>query len=154
MSNHAWDSVAEAYAERVEPFTSQFAAPLLDAACEALGGVAMTGAHVLDVAAGSGAVALEALRRGAKVTATDGSGEMLRVASERARAANHELATRVAEGTALPLDLAGGSLLATSGFGVIFFPDVAAGLSDCAAVAPDREQRLLTRTTACTGSPS
>ena len=78
----------------------------------------------------------------------------LGVNGERVNVAGHELATRVAEGTALPLDLAGGSLLATSGFGVIFFPDVAAGLADCAAVAPDREQRLLTRTTACTGSPS
>jgi len=69
----AWDEVAAAYERLVQPFTATFAPPLLDAI-----GLVAESVRLLDVAAGTGAVVHEALRRGAlSVTATDISPAML-----------------------------------------------------------------------------
>lgn len=78
----------------------------------------------LDVATGTGAVAIEAARRGATVTAIDVTPELLDIARSRASTADvelelvaddfdHYLATQVGE----PYDII------TSSFGVIFSPD-------------------------------
>eukprot|EP00966_Prymnesium_polylepis_P115614 2672723-Prymnesium_polylepis.1 len=68
----AWDECADDYSKRVSPFTSSFAPTLLDLAGPLDGGV-----RLLDVAAGDGAVALEAAARGASASATDVSPRLL-----------------------------------------------------------------------------
>ena len=132
MQASAWDSVAEAYAERVEPFTSSFASALLDLVGD------IEGKRLLDVAAGSGAVAvIAAVDHGASVTATDFSESMLRVLDERPswrfeRTAGdgRVLETVVADGQALPAQWSDTYDVAISNFGVIFFPDPGAGLKE------------------------
>ena len=111
-----WDTVAAAYANRVEPFTATFAQPLL----EMLGTVNST-TLLLDVACGAGAVALLAARvHGAQVTATDASPAMLNTL--RSRSADSELVeVAVEDGQALPVRWHGLFDAVTSNFGVIFF---------------------------------
>jgi len=121
-----WDAVADDYAQRVEPFTSLFCAPLLQAGAEALG-VPLDGMHVLDVACGPGAPAAEACRRGAVVTVTDTSAEMVQLAVKRAELS---ISAFVADGRRLPLEHAGAFQLAVSNFGVVFFQPMEAGLEE------------------------
>jgi SAM-dependent methyltransferase len=122
-----WDPGAAPYADVFAPFTGAFAADALDRL-----GVA-AGAAVLDVAAGTGAFALQAAARGAGVLATDFAPGMLDELARRAAAADLTVATAVMDGQALDLpddayDV-GASL-----FGVIFFPDTGAGLRELARV--------------------
>ncbi|MEP9359419.1 methyltransferase domain-containing protein [Sphingomonas sp. KR3-1] len=119
-----WDDAAATYEATAHPFTSRFAE-------DALARVTLTPAmRVLDVAAGTGALALAAARSGAQVLATDFSAGMVaRIAA--AGLANVE--ARVMDGQAL--DLPDASFDAVfSVFGVILFPDWRKGLVEMARV--------------------
>jgi SAM-dependent methyltransferase len=101
----------EHIARRLEP-----AAAALVEAC-----AVSEGQRVLDVAAGTGNVALEAARRGARVTATDLSPVMIE--KGRARTVEAGLAVEWGEANAEDLPFADGSFdVVTSCFGAIFAP--------------------------------
>ncbi len=119
-----WDSASASYERVIAPNTARYAEDLLRAA-----GV-RAGERVLDVATGTGAFALLAARRGAKVLATDFAPEMVR--RLEARAARDGIAgieTRVMDGQRLDLPDASFDA-AASVFGLIFFPDRGAGLRE------------------------
>lgn len=87
-------------------------------------------ARVLDVAAGSGAVTLEAARRAREVLAIDFADGMLAQLRRRsAHAGQTNVETRVMDGQALALEDASYDL-ALSNFGLIFFPDRVRGFSE------------------------
>ena len=119
-----WNSAAEHYEKTAHPFTSRYAEA-------ALARVALTpGERVLDVAAGTGALALAAARTGAQILATDFSpGMVARIAAPGLP----NVAARVMDGQAL--DLPDASFDAVfSIFGVIMFPDWRKGLAEMARV--------------------
>lgn len=119
-----WDTAAQHYEKTAHPFTARYAEA-------ALARVPLTPeSRVLDVAAGTGALALVAARTGARVLATDFSpGMVARIAA--ANVPNVE--ARVMDGQALALD--DGSFDAVfSIFGVIMFPDWRKGLAEMARV--------------------
>lgn len=121
--NH-WDAAARHYEATAHPFTVRYAEA-------ALARVPLTAnSRVLDVAAGTGALALAAARTGAQVLATDFSpGMVARIAA--ANVSNIE--ARVMDGQALALD--DGSFDAVfSIFGVIMFSDWRKGLAEMARV--------------------
>lgn len=119
-----WDRAAPHYEETAHPFTSRFAE-------DALGLVAVSGGdRVLDVAAGTGALALAAARMGARVLATDFSPAMV---ARIAAAGLPGVAARVMDGQALDLPDAGFDAV-FSIFGVIMFPDWRKGLAEMARV--------------------
>lgn len=94
---------------------------------EAVG--AAEGVRLLDVATGSGNVALAAARRGAVVTGADVTPRMLELAREAAAAAGLTVTWIEAEASALPVPDAGLGA-ATSCFGVMFAPDPAAAAGE------------------------
>ncbi len=115
-----WDRAASHYQQTGHPFTVRFAEA-------ALARVALTPeSYVLDVATGTGALALAAARSGAKVLAIDFSpGMVARVAA----AGLSNVEARVMDGQAL--DLPDASFDAVfSIFGVIMFPDWRRGLAE------------------------
>lgn len=119
-----WDTAAEQYEKTAHPFTARFAhAALARVQLE-------PGSRVLDVAAGTGALALAAARTGAQVLATDFSpGMVARVAA----AGLPNLEARVMDGQAL--DLPDASFDAVfSIFGVIMFPNWRKGMTEMARV--------------------
>lgn len=119
-----WDTAAQHYEKTAHPFTARYAEA-------ALARVALTpNSRVLDVAAGTGALALAAAQTGAQVLATDFSpGMVARVAA--AELPNVE--ALVMDGQAL--DLPDASFDAVfSIFGVIMFPDWRKGLAEMARV--------------------
>jgi ubiquinone/menaquinone biosynthesis C-methylase UbiE len=92
------------------------------------------GLELLDVATGSGNVALAAARAGADVTGLDLTPELLEVA--RARAADADLDVRFIEGDAEELPFESGSFdRVTSCFGVMFAPRHQQAASELARVA-------------------
>lgn len=96
---------------------------VLDAVERAIGG-SLGGRRLLDVATGTGTVAIEGARRGADVTGVDLTDELLEVA--RRRACSAELEVRWLAGDFDHLDealLAGPFGVITSAFGVMFAPD-------------------------------
>ncbi|MGK6354555.1 class I SAM-dependent methyltransferase [Sphingomonas sp. DT-207] len=119
-----WNTAADHYERTAHPFTARFAE-------DALALVELTPAsRVLDVAAGTGALALAAARTGAQVLATDFSPGM--VARIAARGLPN-VEARVMDGQAL--DLPDASFDAVfSIFGVIMFPDWRKGLAEMARV--------------------
>ncbi len=119
-----WDKVAEHYATTAHPFTARFAEA-------ALARVPLTeSSRVLDVAAGTGALALAAARTGAQVLAVDfAPGMVARIAG----AALPNVDARVMDGQALDLP-DGGFDAVFSIFGVIMFPDWRKGLAEMARV--------------------
>ncbi|GGI76295.1 hypothetical protein GCM10007973_11450 [Polymorphobacter multimanifer] len=119
-----WDMAALHYEKTAHPFTARYAE-------FALGRVALTAdSRVLDVAAGTGALALAAGRLGAQVLATDFSAGMV---ARIAAAAMPNVEARVMDGQAL--DLPDASFDAVfSIFGVIMFPDWRKGLAEMARV--------------------
>lgn len=123
QSDH-WDTAAQHYEETAHPFTAHFAEMAL--AHVPLG----PDSRVLDVAAGTGALALAAARTGAQVLATDFSpGMVARIAA----AGLPNVETRVMDGQAL--DLPDGTFdAAFSIFGVMMFPDWRRGLAEMARV--------------------
>jgi ubiquinone/menaquinone biosynthesis C-methylase UbiE len=119
-----WDTTAGKYDSEITPHLELYAANLLRCA-----GVT-PGHHVLDVAAGPGAVTFRAARMGAKVTAIDFSPGMLALLERRRAALGLAgIAARVMDGQALefPDDTFD---RAVSNFGLIFFPDRARGLRE------------------------
>ncbi|HYZ82733.1 MAG TPA: methyltransferase domain-containing protein, partial [Solirubrobacteraceae bacterium] len=77
------------------------------------------GQRVLDVAAGTGNVALAAAARGARVTASDITPELVALGRERARRADLDIEWEVADVTALPQH-DGVADVVTSAFGAMF----------------------------------
>ena len=119
-----WDSAATHYEKTAHPFTARFAE-------DALARVALKAeSRVLDVACGTGALALAAARTGAQVLATDFSAGMV---ARVAAAGLSNVETRVMDGQALDLPDAGFDAV-FSIFGVIMFPDWRNGLSEMARV--------------------
>lgn len=119
-----WDTTASQYERTAHPFTAKYAEA-------ALARVTLTPqSRVLDVAAGTGALALAAARTGARVLATDFSpGMVARVAA----AGLPNVEAKVMDGQAL--DLPDASFDAVfSIFGVIMFPDWRKGLAEMARV--------------------
>ena len=119
-----WDAAATHYERTAHPFTARFAE-------DALALVTLTPAsRVLDVAAGTGALAQAAARSGAQVLATDFSpGMVARIAAQ----ALPNIEARAMDGQAL--DLPDASFDAVfSIFGVIMFPDWRKGLAEMARV--------------------
>ncbi|MBB5519375.1 class I SAM-dependent methyltransferase [Amphiplicatus metriothermophilus] len=119
-----WDGAAERYEKTAHPYTSRY----VDAA---LAHVPLTHAsRVLDVAAGTGALAFAAARAGAQVLATDFSpGMVARIAAK----AVSNIEARVMDGQALDLpDEAFDAVF--SFFGVFMFPDWRKGLAEMARV--------------------
>lgn len=119
-----WNSAAQHYEKTAHPFTSRYAEAAL--ARVALG----PDSRVLDVAAGTGALALAAARTGAQVLATDFSpGMVARIAA----ASLPNVEARVMDGQALDLpDAAFDAVFSI--FGVIMFPDWRKGLAEMARV--------------------
>lgn len=119
-----WDTAARHYEETAHPFTARYAEA-------ALARVALAqGSRVLDVAAGTGALALAAARTGAQVLATDFSPGMV---ARLAAAGLPNIEARVMDGQALDLPDAGFDAV-FSIFGVIMFSDWRKGLAEMARV--------------------
>jgi ubiquinone/menaquinone biosynthesis C-methylase UbiE len=133
----AWDSIAAGYDAFVTPTHLKIANEGLRAA-----GL-RSGLRFLDVAAGSGALAIPAARQGAHVTAVDHSPEMIERLKLRARTEGLAVETRVMDGHALEFvdnsfDVAG------SQFGVMLFPDARRGISELARVTKPGGRVLMT----------
>jgi ubiquinone/menaquinone biosynthesis C-methylase UbiE len=120
-----WDLVAAAYAEDALPYFESFARDALRLAA------LPDDARIVDVAAGPGTLSLLAAAAGARVSAIDISPGM--VDQFRARAATAGLGdaidVRIGDGQALPFE-SGAYDGAFSMFGLMFFPDRAAGLRE------------------------
>lgn len=131
-----WDGYADAYERVFEPLTTAFACHVLDR-LEPLAGL-----DLLDVAAGAGGTALEALRRGARVTAVDASEAMVQRIAVRAPG----VAALRMGGAALvlPNDRFDAAI---SSFGVVLFPDPAAGMAElCRVLRPGGHVAVITWT--------
>jgi ubiquinone/menaquinone biosynthesis C-methylase UbiE len=119
----AWDRIAPGY-DRTNTETQ------LALGTYAAGrGELRTGMRFLDVAAGSGALAIPAARLGARVLAVDQSPVMLELLRARAHREGLEIETRVMDGQALDLDDDSFDV-AGSQFGVMLFPDMPRGLRE------------------------
>lgn len=122
-----WTDAVASYEASAEPHTRQFARIALEIA----GGV-QHGERVLDVAAGTGALTLEAAANGARVLGTDFSPGMVDRLAARLVEHRYDLSgceARVMDGQAL--DLPNGSFdAAFSIFGVMLFPDWETGLRE------------------------
>lgn len=124
-----WNGAAAHYERTAHPFTALFAKDALALAMEAAGALTHD-TRVLDVAAGTGALALAAAETGAQVLATDFSAAMVARISAQG-VANVE--ARVMDGQALALPDASFDAV-FSIFGVIMFPDWRRGLAEMARV--------------------
>jgi ubiquinone/menaquinone biosynthesis C-methylase UbiE len=102
-----WEAIAEHFAERWSPITSQAIDPLLDAAHVG------RGTRVLDVGTGAGDAAGAAASRGAEVTGVDAAAAMIAIAARR-----HPQATFV-HASATELPFADGTFDAVVGNNVI-----------------------------------
>lgn len=119
-----WDAAAQHYEKTAHPFTARYAEA-------ALARIVLTPtSRVLDVAAGTGALALAAAKTGAQILATDFSpGMVTRIAA----AGRPNVEARVMDGQALTLpDAAFDAVFSI--FGVIMFPDWRKGLAEMARV--------------------
>jgi ubiquinone/menaquinone biosynthesis C-methylase UbiE len=121
-----WSSVAPGYDDAIAPIMRPYAITTLD-----LVGLSHCTDEVrlLDVAAGTGVVALEAARRGAEVLATDFAPGMVEVMRRRFAAEGLDTRAEVMDGQALSLHDQSFDI-GTSTFGLIFFPDPLAGLRE------------------------
>lgn len=91
------------------------------------------GIALLDVATGTGNVALAAARQGAEVTGVDVTPRMLQLAAERSHASGVPVTWVEAEASDLPLD-SGTFDVVTSCMGVIFAPDPPGAAAELARV--------------------
>jgi ubiquinone/menaquinone biosynthesis C-methylase UbiE len=123
----AWDAIAEGYDATNTPTQMWLGNEALRRA-----GL-RAGMHFLDVAAGSGALAIPAARLGARVLATDQSPAMLKLLRRRADEEGLAIETRAMDGHALDLDDASFDM-AGSQFGVMLFPDMPKGVAEMARV--------------------
>jgi len=123
-----WSAGASGYETSFAPFTFPYSREALR-----LLGVG-PGTRLLDVAAGSGAVTLQALELGAEVVATDFAPGMVELLSRRVAEAGHDdVVVEVMDGQALELEDATFDV-AISMLGLMFFPDLAAGVRELARV--------------------
>ncbi|MDY7103233.1 MAG: class I SAM-dependent methyltransferase [Actinomycetota bacterium] len=99
------------------------------------GPLPLDGLELLDVACGTGAVAIEAARRGARVTGLDLTPELLDIARRRAEQAGVEV--RWVEGTFEDLSGLGEFDAVVSSFGVMFAADPPAVAAQLAAACRD-----------------
>lgn len=115
-----WQDAAEAW-HRWDPVFDRWLGPATELMLDLAGIV--EGAHVLDVAAGSGGQSIAAARRGATVLATDIAPNILAEAEAAARAAGvSTVTTRVVDGETL--DVAPGTFdAAISRLGLMYLPD-------------------------------
>ena len=119
-----WSALADDYERSFEGLSGPFAA-------EALRRLGLRpGEELLDIAAGTGALALQAARAGAKVLATDFAEGMVTRLRARIRAEGLEgIRAEVMDGQALALP-DGGFDVCASVLGLIFFPDIPRGLAE------------------------
>jgi SAM-dependent methyltransferase len=122
----AWGVGARSYDAAMAPLTAPFAASMLDDLGVFPGAAAV---RLLDVAAGTGALALEAARRGASVLATDFAPGMVAVLRHHLEEAGLAAEVQTMDGQALSVE-DGSFDVAASNFGLIFFPDRAKGLAE------------------------
>lgn len=101
------------------------------------------GMSFLDVAAGSGALAIPAARLGAKVTAIDQSPAMLDLLMRRAQAEKLRIHCRVMDGHLLEFDNDSFDA-AGSQFGVMLFPDMPRGIREISRVTRTGGKVLIT----------
>ena len=131
MPDKPYHQRAESWGRKAEDYESLFvplSARAAQAAVELLD--VRPGMAFLDVATGTGAVALAAARRGARVTAIDFAPGMLEVLRDKlAREAIDNVELRQMDGQSLAFD-AEEFDAAGSGFGLVFFPDLAKGLDE------------------------
>lgn len=124
----AWDAIAPRYDEFTTPMNQRFAE-------EVLRRVDLSpGVRLLDVACGSGALAIPAARRGARVTAVDLAQTMIELLCTRARA---DGLTRIESAVmdAESLDFADDSFDVTASMnGISLLPDLKAGLREAVRV--------------------
>lgn len=132
----AWDNIAPGYDKTNTPTQMWIAGEGLRRA-----GL-RSGMRFLDVAAGSGALAIPAARLGAQVLAIDQSPAMLELLAARARKEGLTIETRVMDGHALELD-DNSFDIAGSQFGVMLFPDMRKGISEMARVIKPGGRLLL-----------
>lgn len=127
-----WDQSARFYDAHVASFTAKYARDALD-----LTGV-RAGHRVIDVAAGTGALALAAAQRGAHVLATDFSSGMVEWMRDKAASLGlGDFEVAVMDGQRLAVE-SGSFDRAFSVFGLMFFPDRVKGFSELHRVlAPD-----------------
>lgn len=119
-----WDIVSEGYAAEAEPIMLPFTRDAI-ALCRPA-----RQAHVLDVAAGSGVLALEVAPRVQRVDAIDFSPRMLEQLEIRRRARGvGNVFAQLGDGQALPFEDASFDA-AFSMFGLMFFPDRARGFAE------------------------
>lgn len=124
MSPEQSNAIAEGYARLREPLTLPYGLDTLTATRVA------PGERFLDVACGTGAVALAAARQGVEVLAVDSSPGMVDFLSARAVEERLEnLTARVMDGQNLELPTSHFDA-ACSVFGIMFFPDHRAGLNE------------------------
>lgn len=119
-----WDRIVEHYAGDGESITTPYG-------LDAVAGLDLhPGVRLLDVAAGTGALAMAVARRGARVLAVDSSPAMVAFLARRAREEGlSNLDARVMDGQ--KLDLPDASFdVACSVFGVMLFADHRAGLAE------------------------
>lgn len=124
----AWDTLAPGFDRHTTPHTMQFGEQILaEAAVD-------PGTRFLDVAAGSGALALPAARRGARVVAVDIAPAMVERLASRARADGlDQVRALVMDGEHLDLDDDAFDVSASLN-GVSLFPDLGRGLAEMARV--------------------
>lgn len=123
----AWNGLAEGFDDFVTPLTIRFGE-------EALQRLDLRpGMRVLDVAAGSGALAIPAARLGAEVLAADIAPTMVERLRRRADAEGLPLESAVMDGESLDLE-EGTFDLSMSLNGVSLFPDFARGLGEMVRV--------------------
>lgn len=124
----AWDAIADGFDEYVTPLNLPLGEQIVRRA------QVQPGNRLLDVATGSGAVALPAARAGAHVVATDLAPRMIEALQARAHAAGlSNLEAKVMDGMAL--DFPDGTFdISVSLHGVTMFPDLAGGLAELARV--------------------
>lgn len=119
-----WSAAASGYEDAFAPYTGPYAAEALR-----LAGV-RPGDRILDVAAGSGALSRRAAQLGAQVHAIDFAPGMVELLRERLAADGvADARVDVMDGQALDIEDARYDA-AFSVFGLIFFPDMARGLSE------------------------
>ncbi|HEY6643345.1 class I SAM-dependent methyltransferase [Povalibacter sp.] len=133
----AWDAIAPGYDRTNTPSQMRLGSEgLLHVGLRA-------GMSFLDVAAGSGALAIPAARLGANVTAIDQSPAMLDLLAQRARRENLRIECDVMDGHALgfhddTFDIVG------SQFGVMLFPDMPKGIREMVRVTRPGGKVLVT----------
>lgn len=128
-----WGNVADAYDTDVAPTMTQYAQAAMDATD------LRPDQQVLDVAAGSGALALEAARRGAQVTAIDFAPEMIARLQTRADQEGLQVDAQVMDGQALEFPDASFDRV-YSNMGLMFFPSPDAGMKEMRRVLRDGGQ--------------